>query len=248
MRILYNNLWDDYDLTESHEDANYPVENTQDIRLAKRWRTETASAASIVIDAGTGATITCDTCAVIEHNFNASAGVFIQANATDSWAGASLSAQVSYRAGPMVLFFTSSAYRFWRFSFDHLTNADGYYEIGRLMLGAYLQIDPSSMVEFPEKHPRSDRLSFSISNQPYTDEGMGHKELSYQFQYAGNTMKASMVTLWETVGKHTPLLLMNYDTTYTVIEPLYCSIVDDMEFSHLKHDKWNFNLELRECD
>ena len=248
MRVLYNNLWDDYDLTESHEDANYPVENTQDIRLAKRWRTETASAASIVIDAGTGSTITCDTCSIIQHNFTASAGVFIQASSANTWAGPGLSAQVSYRAGPMVLFFTSTAERFWRFSFDHLTNADGYYEIGRLMLGAYLQIDPSSMVEFPEKHPRSDRLSFSISNQPYTDEGMGHKELSYQFQYAGNTMKASMVTLWETVGKHTPLLFLNYNLDYTVIPPLYCSITNDIIFEHIKYDKWNFAIDLRECD
>ncbi|KKM08125.1 hypothetical protein LCGC14_1727040, partial [marine sediment metagenome] len=52
MRVLYNNLWDLYTLTESHEDANYPVENTQDVRLAKVWRTETASAASVVISAG----------------------------------------------------------------------------------------------------------------------------------------------------------------------------------------------------
>jgi len=55
MRILYNNLWDDFDLVESHEDENYPVENTQDIRLAKAWRTETASAASIVCAAGSAA-------------------------------------------------------------------------------------------------------------------------------------------------------------------------------------------------
>ncbi|KKK79861.1 hypothetical protein LCGC14_2829270, partial [marine sediment metagenome] len=55
MRIIYSNLLDNYTLTESQEDANYPVENVQDIRLAKVWRTETASAASVVISAGSAA-------------------------------------------------------------------------------------------------------------------------------------------------------------------------------------------------
>ena len=32
MRVLYANLWDDYTLTESHEDASYPAENTQDVQ------------------------------------------------------------------------------------------------------------------------------------------------------------------------------------------------------------------------
>ena len=52
MRILYNNLWDNFTLVESQEDANYPVENTQDTRLVKTWRTSTASAASVVLAAG----------------------------------------------------------------------------------------------------------------------------------------------------------------------------------------------------
>ena len=248
MRILYNNLWDDFDLVESHEDENYPVENVQDIRLAKVWRTETASAATIYIDAGTGSTITCDSAAILNHNFTASAGIIVQASTAATFTPAHLSANVTFRSGPMVVFFTSGAHRFWRFSFDELTLGAGYYEVGRLMLGEYLQVDPSSLVEFPEKHPRSDRLSFSLSNQPYSDEGVGHKELSYQFEHAGNTMKASMVTMWDTVGKYLPILFLNYNDKFTVIPPLYCSIIKDMEFVHLKYDKWNFGLELRECD
>lgn len=248
MRILYNNLFDDYDLIESHEDANYLVENVQDMRLAKVWRTETASAATIYIDAGTGETITCDTAAIINHNFTASAGIIVQASTAATFTPVHLSANVTFRSGPMVVFFNSGAHRFWRFSFDETTLEAGYYEVGRLMLGEFLQVDPSSLVEFPEKHPRSDRLSFSISNQPYSDKGVGHKELKYQFEYATNTMKSSMVTMWDDVGKHTPILFMNYNDKFTVIPPLYCSIIDDMVFDHLKFDKWNFSLSLRECD
>ena len=136
MRILFHNDWDLGTLTESQEDASYPVENTQDIRLVKTWRTSTASASTIVLDAGAGSTYTCDCCAILNHNFTASAGIFIQASTAATWATAALSAEVAYRADTMVLFFTNTTgYRYWRFSFDELTLAAGYYEIGRLFLG-----------------------------------------------------------------------------------------------------------------
>lgn len=249
MRIIWQNLLDDYTLTESQEDENYPIENVQDIRLAKKWRTKTASAASIVLDAGTGLTITCDCCAVLEHNLdNASAEVYIQAHASDSWGTPSLSSLITCTAGIMVKFFESTTKRFWRFYIDNLTNPLGYYEIGRLFLGEYLQISPSSFVEFPEKHPRSDRISFSITNQPYSDEGLEHKELDYRFEYCSAGMKNSIETMWGSCGMWKPLILLNYDETYTVIPPLYCAIIEPIIFEHLTFDRWNFALELRECD
>jgi len=248
MRIIYNNLWDDYTLVESQEDANYPVENTQDTRLVKTWRTSTASATTIYINAGTGLTITADSAAILAHNFTASAGIIVQAATASTFAAVALSANVTYRAGPMVVFFTSGAYQYWRFSFDETTLAAGYYEVGRLMLGAYLQVDPSSLVEFPEKHIRNDRVAYSRSNQHYADQGSGWKELSYQFQDSDDTMKGNVETMWDTNGKHTPLLLMNYDTTFTVIPPLYCSVTNDITFAHKKFDRWDYSLDLREAD
>ncbi len=247
MRIIYSNLWDLYTLTESQEDANYPVENTQDTRLVKVWRTDTASASTIVLDAGTGSTITADSCAVINHNFSGSSETKIQAHASDSWGSPSVSTVVTFRAGTMVLFFTSASFRFWRFSFDDTTNTDGFYEVGRLMLGEYLQVDPSSLVEFPEKHVRNDNVAFSRSNQHYADQGSGWKELSYQFQDSDDTMKGKVEVMWGSVGKFIPILLMNYDTTFTVVEPLYASITNDLTFGHKKFDRWDYSINLREA-
>ncbi len=248
MRIIYSNLLDNYTLTESQEDANYPVENVQDIRLAKRWRTTTASATTVLIDAGTGLTITCDACSVLAHNFTASAGIFVQAGTEATLATPSLSAQVTFREDIMVRFFASTTDRFWQFTFDETTLAAGYYEVGRLFLGEYLQMDPSSLVEFPEKHPRSDQQHFSVSNQIYTDEGIEHKELDYRFEHAGGTTKTAIETMWNSCGKFKPLLLMNYDTSYATIPPLYASVTNDIIFEHLKFDKWSFDISLREAD
>ena len=247
MRIIWNNLWDTYTLTDSHEDASYPAENTQDIRLVKVWRTQTTSAATIAIDAGTGLTITCDSAAVIAHNFTASAGIFVQAATAPTFAAITLSANVAYRAGPLVAYFTAGTFRCWRFSFDELTLAAGYYEVGRLMLGAYLQMDPASLVEFPIEHIRTDRVAFSRTGQMYADTGVGYKELDYRFEYAGNSAKTLVEAMWDGIGMHKPFIIMNYDEAFTVIPPLYCVITEPITFQHKEFDRWNFALKLREC-
>lgn len=250
MRVLWNNLWDLYTLTESQEDANYPAENTQDIRLVKVWRTQTASAATIAIDAGTGLTITCDAAAIIAHNFTASAGICVQGATAPTFAAIAHSANVSYRAGPMVVYMTSNTLRCWRFSFDETTNPDGYYEVGRLFLGEYLQVDPSSLVEFPQEQIRTDNVIFSRDGQLYADEGICYKQLRYKFEQASNSAKTLIETMWAGsagVGRYKPVLLMNYDTDFTIIEPLYCSIAEDIVFEHKQHDYFDFSLVLREC-
>jgi len=248
MRLIYHNDWDLYTLTESSENASYPAENTQDIRLVKTWRTSTASAATIYMDAGSGATATCDCAAILNHNFTASAGICVQAATAQTFASIALSANVTYRSGPMVVYFTSGSYRYWRFNFDETTLAAGYYEVGRLFLGTYVQVDPTSLVEFPVKHVRNDRQTFSRSNQLYADEGVGWKELHYKFPRSTNAMKGSVETMWGSVGLFQPILFMNYDTTFSIIEPLYCSITENIVFEHLRRDEWRYELHLREVN
>jgi hypothetical protein len=221
--VLWNNLWDLYTLTESQEDASYPSENTQDIRLVKVWRTQTASAATIAIDVGTGLTITCDAAAIVAHNFTGSAGIAVQAATAPTFAAIAYSANVTYRAGPMVVYMSSNTYRCWRFSLSNTTNPAGYYEVGRLFLGTYLQVDPSSLIEFPQEQIRTDNVVFSRDGQLYADEGITYKQLRYKFEEASPTAKTLIETMWAGsagVGKFKPILLMNYDTDFTVIEPL----------------------------
>ena len=250
MRILWNNQWDLYSLTESQEDASYPAENTQDSRLVKVWRTQTASASTIYVDAGSGNTITADCAAIIAHNFTASAGICVQGATATTFASPGASANVTYRAGPMVVYFTAGTLRYWRFSFNETTLAAGYYEVGRLFLGQYLQVDPSSLVEFPQEQIRTDNVQFSRDGQLYADEGICFKQLRYQFQGATASMKTLVETMWAGsagVGKHHPIMLMNYDTDFTVIEPLYCAIAEDIVFKHKEFDYFDFDLVLREC-
>ncbi len=192
--------------------------------------------------------LTADTAAIINHNLSADATIKIQGNDYDSWEGTPLDTEMIWRDGPIVTFMTSASYPFWRFYIINQNVEDGYYEVGRFMLGEYLQVDPSSLVEFPEKHPRNDRQAFSKSNQFYADQGSGWKELKYKFVNTNDTMKDKIETMWDLNGKHTPLLLMNYDTSFSILPPLYCAIIKDITFGHLLHDRWEYNLDIRQVD
>ncbi len=192
--------------------------------------------------------LTADMAAILNHNLSADATIKIQGNDYDSWEGPLLDTEMTWRDGPIVTFMTSASYPFWRFYIINQNVEDGYFEVGRFMLGEYLQVDPSSLVEFPEKHPRNDRQAFSKSNQFYADQGSGWKELKYKFVNTNDTMKDKIETMWNLNGKHTPLLLMNYDTNYTIHEPIYVAIIKDIVFNHLLHDKWDYNLDIRQVD
>ena len=192
--------------------------------------------------------ITVDSAAILNHNLSADATIKIQGNDFDSWTGPPVDETMAWRAETIVTFITSVSYPFWRFLITDPNVSDGYFEVGRFVLAEYLQIDPSSLIEFPEKHIRNDRVAFSRSNQHYADTGSGWKELSYKFVNSGDTMKKKVETMWNLNGKHTPIIIMNYDSTFTIIPPVYASITNDIVFDHLKYDKWNFAIDLREAD
>jgi len=183
--------------------------------------------------------------AILNHNLSPDATIGIRGNDYDSWNG--LTAEtMTWRADTIVTFITEASYPFWRFSITDPNVSDGYFEVGRFFLGTYLQVDPASLVEWPETHVRNDQVMFSKSNQLYGDEGVGWKELHYKFPRSTDGMKESIETMWGSCGKFVPLIFLNYDDTFTEVPPLYCVIREDIVFEHLANDFWKFELSLRE--
>lgn len=245
MRILYDNDLDGATLTESTEDASYPVENIQDTRLAKVWRAGGCSSESIVIDLG--ATAPCSVVAFVNHNLSVSAGCQIQhgTSAAAALASPTTAASITQRSGIMAAFFGTAESRYWAVTFADDPNTDGYIELGRAFIGQALQIAPSSNPEIPIASNRSDMQTFTRHNQFYGDEGVEYKTYTYAFPYASDTMRAAVQTMFDTVGGFKPLIFMNFDTTFDVIEPEYAVITGPIEFQHRAGPGWSWELELR---
>ena len=244
--MIYDSAFDDNTIAASTEDASYLAGNLQNIHLTQVWRSTDASAQSIVIDAGSGSTITADSIVIAAHNLSASAEVIFQMHTANSWDTPDLSATVTWREGIIVWYFTSTAKRYARFYFHDPTNTDEYIEAGRLAMGAYLAIDPASLSEFDITNERTDQIDDSVSNQMYADEGVGYRVFKYKFPQTNYTMFAKMRTLYDTVGHHTPFFFMNFDSRFTEIEPAYVRLTSTLKEKVKDNMYFEYDLTMRE--
>jgi hypothetical protein len=62
-------------------------------------------------------------------------------------------------------------------------------------------------------------------------------------------MVDSIGTMFDTVGKHTSVIFCNFDTLRGItnlIEPVYCSIIDDINFTNEEGRHMTYQLNLQE--
>jgi len=249
MRIAYTNIIDDLAasaLTASTYISGFPKENVQDQRLGTQWKTSTATSQTMVIDYGTSASAVL-TAAVIGHNITTACTVLIQANASDSWGSPSVStAMTVLSASRMIIYYFGSAqnYRYWRFSFAGQASL----EIGRLWLSSYIQVDPTSTLGFTVTKKRSDNVQYGKNRQKFATEGTGWRAVNMSFPRTQNTALSNMLTFYDTVGKHSSFIFANFDSirTYEIVDPMYCSINNEVGFTHTRGMKFEYSLALEE--
>jgi len=128
------------------------------------------------------------------------------------------------------------------------TGTDGNIEIGRLWLGEYLDIDPTSLDSFSVKKKRSDRVIYGRNRQKWADEGVGWREFSLDFPPSNSTMVTAIQTMYDAVGNHSSIVFCNFDSIrdYEIVEPVYCSIVGELEFRHKGRQRYEYSLTLEE--
>ncbi|GAB4373865.1 MAG: hypothetical protein Kow00114_36070 [Kiloniellaceae bacterium] len=126
--------------------ANYPLSNLLTIQPGEKTRFSTPAAAHVVVDLGAARAV--DTVALIAHNASA-AGTWRVRGATSE---ANLTASPGYDSGAGVSLWPASgkpdanihhsflrlgsaqSYRWWRVDIADAGNADGYFQLGRLLI------------------------------------------------------------------------------------------------------------------
>ena len=243
MRFAYSNLADAATLTASSEIAGYPVENVLDPRLTVKWHSDSATAQSVVIDLGSAAT--CKVFAIVGHNINSGATVRAQGNATDAWTSPSVNELITYNSGMMIKYATGGSYRYWRFSFSGLTSG---LEIGRLWIGDYIQLTNSSFTDFVVTEKRDDVVAYGNGRQKYASRGDGWRAINLNFPKSDTTTTSAIRSMFSSAGKHASIIFCNFDSLrdYPLVEPMYCSITNDIEFSHADAMRFRYSLSLEE--
>jgi hypothetical protein len=248
MRMSYNNYLDTTSaLTALTENINYPLVNVQDQRLSKTYQSQATTAQTITVNLGSAINIS--TAAILAHNFTSSCTVTISANTSNSWGSPATTKTIIYNAGVMLNFFTPVSYQYWQFTIDDPTNADRYIEIGRLWLGDYLTVDPSSNIDFTVSKKRSDRVLHGQGRQKFASIGITWKEFELSFPSSNYTMIDNIGTLYDTVGQHTSFIFCNLDTIRGIsllTEPCYVAITDDIGFTNEEGRKMTYSLKMAE--
>lgn len=248
MRVAYTNLIDAGTAAALTEDLLYPVANLKNGRLAKRWRSTAGTAQTVVCDLGAAATV--NTVAILGHNISSASTLTIEAHTSDSWGTPALSAiTLTHQAGAILRFFASAGvFRYWRFTLDDGTNGDGYVEAGRLWLGEYVAINPSSLDTFSVTKKRGDTVTYGRDRQKFATEGVGWRQFDLSFPRTSGSALTAVQTMYDAVGNHSSLIFCNFDSlrTYDLVEPCYCSIVGDIGFQHKQHMKFEWRMKLEE--
>ena len=195
-----------------------------------------------------------DTVAIMGHNISEGAQITFQANDYNEWnytdgSGSSIiQEELTWDEATILKMITKTKKQYVKFTINDPNNDDGILKIGRMWVGPYITIDPSSLDDFTVKKKRSDDVQYGKNRQKWANENVGWREFNLRFPRTASTTLNAIQTMYDTVGNHSSLIFMNFNTlrTWPLIEPLYCSINGDLTFGHRGRQKYTYGLNLEE--
>lgn len=248
MRVAYKNKIDSLTstaITALTENPFFPVENVQDQRLSKVYETDSATIQSVIFDFGIATAVS--VAAILGHNISSGTSCFIQGNATNVWTSPSVNEAFTVSASTysILKFFTGGEYQYWRFLF---TTVSSVLDIGRLWLGEYITIDPSSLLDFKVTKKRDDTVVYGKGRQKFATRGTEWRRFDFKFPVSNYAMIKKIEDMYDEVGNHSSFIFCNFDTirNYQIVEPCYCSIDGDLEFNHIRNMKFQYSLSFEE--
>jgi len=188
MLIAWENFADAGSVSTDSALDTLPVSNLQQQHVSRKWRTDGAASAYVLVDLG--ASLDCGVLALLGANLTAAATIRIRGSVTDPTATGSLAydsgtvaagAKAGY--GGVYKAFTEVASRYWRI--DLADASLDYLEAGRLFLGPAwepsinMQLGWSVRVDDPSKKTKSS------GGQSYADVRPKARVLDFSLEFMG---------------------------------------------------------------
>ena len=121
-------------------------------------------------------------------------------------------------------------------------------QLGRIWMGDYLQISPSSLLDFEVDVMNNDSVIYGTDRQKFASSGIQWRKIKLTFPSTDNTMITSIVNMYKEIGTYKSVIFCNFDTIrgYPLVEPLYCSFNGNLSFKHNESMKFSYELSLEE--
>lgn len=201
----------------------------------------------IILDVGSGNTISPDAVSMLNHNLGSGAVIKLYGNSSDSWSSPGQTITITWVTENITQIISGNAYRYWCIEIDDSSLIGSYAQFGLWFLGDYLQATkgPTYNLPYPvksnsiiHKSPTGD-LFGSVSSNLY-----GY---SLNFSYWTTAMVQSCITMYEAVGQYIPFILFVDSDDTTTFPVLYCSFMKEPKFTYVFNDFWTAGIEVEEC-
>lgn len=248
MRVLYNNYVKSATISALTEYPGFDFDSAlKDTRRSRIGRTLAVEDQTITFDLGSARAI--DYIVIFNHNFTDSATVTIQANSSDLWTTPPVDQTLTVADVINYNFSSSQTYRYWRLTVDDDTNTDTYLEISKVYIGSYLQMPYMSRdMEIPTASTSD--VQESVGLQAYGDSGVIYKYGTVNFPVIADADKILMETMFNTIDKYIPYVLLIWENDLTSQPPLYVRNTADFTFKRvadLSGKKWSLSFSFKEA-
>ena len=249
MRFLYNNIFDDYTITASSAETNYPATFAQDYQLSKAWRTNTVTTSVLSIDVGSGLTSTPTAGAILGHNFTTSVLAYIEGS-DDNFSSISSITTIENTVGvvstdPLIAYDVSGTHRYWRGRFVDAANTDGYHEIGRMYLGTYLDWTRGMSTAFPYTLKDTSTIQFTRTGQSYGNTGQVYHTYNISMPFMVDADRVNIASMYNSVQRVKPIIFVPEEDDPDQL-PIVYGVLDDCVFNHLFNYNWSASMTFRE--
>jgi hypothetical protein len=239
IKFLYTNAFDTASLTASTTETDFPVSSLQNRFLAKTWKTTNSTLQYLKIDLGSAKTITDFT--FFNNNFTSSAVVTLCGHASDlgnaltDWAGATYNQVITNfdeRSGHIAL---SQTLRYWYFHVTYPLHPNGFFSLGRIVMGQSISTDENFNEEFQESMVDPSEQEWGQGGHPFSTERPRHTVLSFTFRNLNEANQLILRNLWKAVYKTEPFVVILDEASEPVNLTRYGVLQSDMVFD------WTFN-------
>jgi len=231
LRIIYKNLFDDYDtLTQlvGSTAGGFPLTNLTDDTKSKTWRSTDLLSPKIKVTWASAQTLS----AVAMAFTNLIAGSTFQITLYDATTGGTLlldagavsvgysydapigfssigSASFAYGGGANVaaFFASTSGVRRMEIEFTSAGNPDGYIELSRIIAGAYWEPEKGASYGASVAFVDSTTGQRTSAGGLITDRGTIHREMSFSLGAMNATDRQNLNNLFRSIGKSQPLFV-----------------------------------------
>lgn len=246
MRFFYENKFDSGTLTETTQNAEYPVENLHDTQRSKVWKTlGTQAAESVIVNLGAAYEVNC--IIVLDHDLTTSdSAIKIQGDDEASFTSPPVDETITHASGNLFKKFRGGNYQYWKFSFTK-SAAGQIRSMGRIFLGTHYNTEKGIDLNGLKYNKRDlSTSSKTIGGQTYSYQKSRFYAPSVTFTNIPMAMMDNIEAVGDACGTHTPFFVM-LDTDPGFSDILYVKFTDlpDRDFSLPSGDTMIFRTQLK---